>query len=86
MLIYNSGPQPRGGVDCGLECDPNAWTPTFPLCFNVLSWLPLYPCCDLWTRPSDVIAGLTVGVMAVPQSLSYAGVAGLAPEYGLYSG
>lgn len=31
------------------------------------------------------MAGLTVGVMAVPQSLSYARVAGLAPERGMYA-
>lgn len=34
---------------------------------------------------SDIIAGVTVGVVLVPQSMSYAGLAGLPPEYGLYS-
>ena len=34
---------------------------------------------------SDIIAGLTVGVMIVPQSMSYAKLAGLPVEYGLYS-
>merc|ERR1719181_519731 len=34
---------------------------------------------------SDVIAGITVGVMAVPQSMSYANIAGLQFVYGLYS-
>jgi len=33
----------------------------------------------------DTIAGVTVGIMAVPQSLSYALIAGLPPQYGLYS-
>lgn len=33
----------------------------------------------------DVIAGVTVGVVLVPQSMSYAQLAGLAPQYGLYS-
>lgn len=36
-------------------------------------------------RHPDVIAGLTVGVMVVPQSMSYASIAGLGPVYGLYS-
>jgi MFS superfamily sulfate permease-like transporter len=33
----------------------------------------------------DLVAGLTVGVMAVPQAMSYATVAGLPPQYGLYN-
>jgi len=37
------------------------------------------------TLVQDVIAGLTVGVMVVPQSMSYAKLAGLPVEYGLYS-
>ena len=82
-LLTHKQPQYCDMHQCGIE--GGAWIPTYPYCLNVLSWLPKYPCCDLWTLPSDLIAGLTVGVMAVPQSLSYAGVAGLAPEYGLYS-
>lgn len=34
---------------------------------------------------SDLIAGLTVGVMGVPESLSYASIAALPFEYGLYA-
>ncbi len=50
-----------------------------PMC----AWLKTYD----WrnTLLSDVIAGLTVGVMIVPQSMSYAKLAGLPVEYGLYS-
>eukprot|EP01060_Flectonema_neradi_P009072 TRINITY_DN1648_c3_g1_i2.p1 TRINITY_DN1648_c3_g1~~TRINITY_DN1648_c3_g1_i2.p1 ORF type:complete len:601 (+),score=126.03 TRINITY_DN1648_c3_g1_i2:43-1845(+) len=33
----------------------------------------------------DVLAGLTVGVMAIPQSMAYAYLAGLDPIYGLYT-
>ena len=33
---------------------------------------------------ADVLAGLTVGIMTVPQALSYARIAGLPSEYGLY--
>ncbi|GAA5823562.1 hypothetical protein JCM11251_000681 [Rhodosporidiobolus azoricus] len=33
----------------------------------------------------DLIAGLTVGMVVVPQSMSYAKIATLAPEFGLYS-
>ncbi|MCV9387535.1 SulP family inorganic anion transporter [Reichenbachiella ulvae] len=34
---------------------------------------------------SDLIAGLTVGVMLVPQGMAYAMIAGLPPVYGLYA-
>jgi sulfate permease, SulP family len=37
-----------------------------------------------WFRP-DVVAGLTVGAMLVPQSMGYAALAGMAPEYGFYA-
>ena len=33
---------------------------------------------------ADALAGLTVGIMTVPQALSYARIAGLPSEYGLY--
>lgn len=32
------------------------------------------------------MAGLTVGLTAIPQGIAYAVVAGLEPQYGLYSG
>ncbi|EEB12740.1 sulfate transporter, putative [Pediculus humanus corporis] len=35
---------------------------------------------------SDLLAGLTVGLTAIPQGIAYAVVAGLEPQYGLYSG
>ncbi len=37
-----------------------------------------------WLRP-DVLAGLTVGAMLIPQSMGYAELAGLAPQYGFYA-
>ena len=47
------------------------------------AWLGTYHWkSNLW---KDVIAGITVGVMIVPQSMSYAKLAGLPVEYGLYS-
>ena len=35
-------------------------------------------------RP-DAVAGLTVAVVAIPQSIAYASIAGLPPAYGLYA-
>lgn len=47
-----------------------------------LTWLPKI---TRDTLKSDVIAGLTVGVMLIPQSMSYASIAGLEYKYGLYT-
>src|SRR5579871_851631 len=33
----------------------------------------------------DCVAGLTVAAVAIPQAMAYAAVAGLAPQYGLYT-
>jgi SulP family sulfate permease len=38
------------------------------------------------TFRSDLIAGLTVGIMLVPQGMAYALLAGMPPIYGLYGG
>ncbi|RMX03065.1 SulP family inorganic anion transporter [Corticibacter populi] len=55
---------------------------------NALSrWLP----CLHWPRPTtaslrqDAFAGLTVGLMLVPQSIAYAALAGMPLETGLYA-
>lgn len=48
----------------------------------ILSWLPAYRRGDL---SGDVIAGLTVAVMLVPQSMAYALLADLPPVVGLYA-
>ncbi|WP_296245876.1 MULTISPECIES: SulP family inorganic anion transporter [unclassified Psychrobacter] len=45
-------------------------------------WLRQY---QLSALPTDVIAGLVVGVLVIPQSLGYAVLAGLPPVYGLYA-
>lgn len=48
----------------------------------VLRWLTGYGSHELI---SDLIAGITVGLTVMPQSLAYATLAGLEPQYGLYS-
>lgn len=48
----------------------------------ILSWLPNYERKNL---KRDISAGLTVGVMVIPQGMAYAMVAGLPPIYGLYA-
>ncbi|XP_033609062.1 sodium-independent sulfate anion transporter isoform X4 [Cryptotermes secundus] len=51
-------------------------------CVPILSWMPLYNA-DKFI--CDLIAGVTVGLTVIPQSLAYATLAGLEPQYGLYS-
>jgi high affinity sulfate transporter 1 len=55
---------------------------TFRSFFPILSWLPKYN--KSWLRP-DTIAALTVWALLVPESMAYAGIAGMPPEYGLYA-
>ena len=47
-----------------------------------LEWLPAYD--RSWLRP-DVIAGLTLWGLLVPEAMAYAGIAGLPAEAGLYT-
>lgn len=49
----------------------------------ITQWLPQY---TLSLFLHDIVAGLTVGMTAIPQGIAYAVVAGLEPQYGLYSG
>jgi len=48
----------------------------------ILSWLPDY---NKAAFSGDISAGLTVGVMLIPQGIAYAMIAGLPPIYGLYT-
>jgi SulP family sulfate permease len=47
-----------------------------------VNWLPGYHRADL---SGDLIAGLVVAIMLVPQSMAYAQLAGLPPQSGLYA-
>jgi hypothetical protein len=48
----------------------------------ILSWLPEY---DKTKAIGDLIAGITLGLTMVPQSLAYANLANVPAQYGLYS-
>ncbi|MCH7411100.1 solute carrier family 26 protein [Belliella sp. DSM 111904] len=48
----------------------------------ILAWLPDYKRSDL---QGDISAGVTVGIMLIPQGMAYAMLAGLPPIHGLYA-
>ncbi len=57
-----------------------AWHSVF---FPFLKWAPLV---DRATARIDFIAGLTGAVVVLPQSVAFATLAGMPPQYGLYAG
>ncbi|TFK84323.1 sulfate permease [Polyporus arcularius HHB13444] len=73
---------PRDWVE-GITHDPMQRTIHYVTSlFPILGWISRY---NLGWASGDLIAGLTVGIVLVPQSMSYAMIATLPPEYGLYS-
>ncbi|MEQ8470763.1 MAG: solute carrier family 26 protein [Marinoscillum sp.] len=48
----------------------------------ITDWLPKYKRAYL---SGDIFAGITVGIMLIPQGMAYALIAGLPPVYGLYA-
>ena len=50
--------------------------------FPIFEWLPNYQKKNL---KGDITAGITVGIMLIPQGMAYAMLAGLPPIYGLYA-
>ncbi|MDB2702444.1 sulfate permease [Flavobacteriaceae bacterium] len=52
------------------------------LYFPILGWLKSYSSSFL---KGDITAGITVGIMLIPQGMAYAMIAGLPPVYGLYA-
>ena len=57
---------------------PNALVRAIP----ILGWLPQYK--KAWLGP-DLLAGLSVWALVVPQALAYAAVVGVPAQYGLYT-
>ena len=51
--------------------------------FSFPTWLPELK--NKQVLRADVVAGLTVALVLIPQSMAYAQLAGLPPYYGLYA-
>ena len=54
-----------------------------PYYIPIISWLPKYKFKE--DIGSDLVAGIGVAAMLIPQSLAYALLAGVDPQYGLYT-
>ncbi|KAI8060685.1 sulfate transporter family-domain-containing protein [Gongronella butleri] len=60
------------------------YTKEYLICLlPILRWIHRY---NLMWLLGDLIAGITVGIVIVPQSMAYAKIAQLPPQYGLYTG
>ncbi|GJP47257.1 hypothetical protein CLOM_g6468 [Closterium sp. NIES-68] len=79
--IYNNSPGGARGF-LGSNCWLAFWRVVHYL-FPCTKWMAAYSLRN--DLVADLVAGISVGVMLVPQSMSYAKLAGLPPIYGLYS-
>lgn len=56
-----------------------------PWLLRLLPFLRWWPRVDRGTLRADAVAGLTGGIVLVPQGVAFATIAGMPPEYGLYA-
>ncbi|KAJ0015471.1 hypothetical protein NQD34_009091 [Periophthalmus magnuspinnatus] len=69
----------KHGVDCSMPKVRSTLTGFFP----VVRWLPKYKLKEyMW---GDIMSGLIVGIILVPQAIAYCLLAGVDPIYGLYT-
>ncbi|XP_030067995.1 sulfate transporter [Microcaecilia unicolor] len=65
------------------KCTPKTLMNFLFKLFPVLKWLPRYRIKE--QLPGDVISGIIVGIVTIPQSIAYALLANQAPIYGIYT-
>jgi len=76
----------RGAAESKLPKKPDSeYGPLVKLAYSYLPILTWWRTLTVRGVRNDIIAGLTVGVMVIPQSMSYAAIAGLEYKYGMYS-
>lgn len=66
----------------GLRRRGGGWRAALSQRLPVMRWARVY---DRSTAVADLVAGITLGLMLVPQSIAYASLANLPVQYGLYS-
>jgi len=69
---------------CASQCHWSTVHQSVLSLFPILTWFPKYK----WREDgvSDLIAGLTVAIMHIPQGMAYAMLAGVEPVTGIYTG
>ncbi|XP_031353795.1 sodium-independent sulfate anion transporter-like [Photinus pyralis] len=67
----------------GENSRPVNWTAIVNKRIPITAWIPHYTLAALF---QDILAGFTVGLTEIPQAIASAMVAGVPPQYGLYSG
>lgn len=73
----------KSKVKRGTSCSTSRLQSTLTGFFPVVRWLPKYKLREyIW---GDVMSGMIVGIILVPQAIAYCLLAGVEPIYGLYT-
>uniref|UniRef100_H2YR89 STAS domain-containing protein n=1 Tax=Ciona savignyi TaxID=51511 RepID=H2YR89_CIOSA len=68
---------------CAKRCNTHCFVDVLLGLFPIFTWMRKYKI-KKWL-PGDLVAGLTVGIVHIPQSMAFSLLAGLPPVYGLYT-
>ncbi|XP_075687868.1 solute carrier family 26 member 6-like isoform X2 [Rhinoderma darwinii] len=72
-----------GAAKRKVRCSGSAAKATLFHFLPILHWLPHYPVKEWFL--GDIVSGISVGILQLPQGLAYALLAGVPPVFGLYS-